>query len=40
MGLVSGKGIAPNEWHDERDMQKPYPIAPNLAHCRANGKPG
>ncbi|MDO8352476.1 MAG: hypothetical protein Q7T14_03370 [Aestuariivirga sp.] len=35
VGLVGGKGIAPNEWHDERDMQKPYPIAPSLAHCRA-----
>jgi hypothetical protein len=35
VGLVCGKSIAPNKWHDERDMQKPYPIAPNLAHCRA-----
>ena len=40
VGLVRSKGIAANEWHDERNMQKPYPIAPSLAHCRANGKPG
>ena len=40
VGLVCGKGIAANEWHDERDMQKPYPIVSSLAHCRANGKPG
>jgi hypothetical protein len=39
VGLVDGKGIAAKEWHDERNMQKPYPIAPSLAHCRVNGKP-
>lgn len=39
VGLVSGKSTAPNEWRDECDMQKPYPIAPSLAHCRADGKP-
>ena len=40
VSLVSGKGIAANEWHDNSNMQKPYPIAPSLTHCRANGKPG
>jgi hypothetical protein len=40
VGLVSGKGIAPNEWRHKRDMQNPYPIAPSLAYRRANGKPG
>jgi hypothetical protein len=39
VGLVSGKGMAANEWHEKRDMQKPYPITPSLPQCRENGKP-
>jgi hypothetical protein len=39
VGLIRGKGIAPNEWHHSSDMQKPYPIAPSIARCRANRKP-
>jgi hypothetical protein len=35
VGLIGGKGTAPNEWHHDSDMQKPYPIAPSLAHCEA-----
>jgi hypothetical protein len=39
MRLISGKGIASNEWHQDSDMPEPYPISPSLAHCRTSGKP-
>jgi hypothetical protein len=39
VGLISGKGIASNEWHYHSNMQKLYPIAPSLAHCRTSRKP-
>jgi hypothetical protein len=39
MRLISGKGIASNEWHQDSDMPEPYPIGPSLAHCRTSRKP-
>ena len=39
MRLISGKGIASNEGHQDSDMPEPYPIGPSLAHCRTSGKP-
>jgi hypothetical protein len=35
VGLISSGGLANNQWHNKRNMKKPYPIAPSLAHFQA-----
>jgi hypothetical protein len=33
--MFYSRGLANQQWHNKRNMKKPYPIAPILAHFHA-----